>query len=257
MISIDTVYQKVLALANKEQRGYITPQEFNLFADQAQKEIFEQYFYDLNQWSRRPGNNMGHSDMKDILESKVSAFEHWAATPNGNLQNEYGDINLEHLQNFYRLIEVRVDYDDGNGYNVAEEMTAKEFRKYENSPLTKYSNKKPIYLHYFNGYDRIKIFPHPPQNTFINPNTGVTSDDVRISYIRKPKKPNWTYVVSSNQTALYNASAADAQNFELHPSDESELVYRILALAGISLQRPEITQAASSMEGAKLQQEKQ
>jgi hypothetical protein len=47
MISIDTVYQKVLALANKEQRGYITPQEYNLFADHAQMEIFEQYFYDL------------------------------------------------------------------------------------------------------------------------------------------------------------------------------------------------------------------
>ena len=29
MVSIDTVYQRVLALANKEQRGYITPQYFN------------------------------------------------------------------------------------------------------------------------------------------------------------------------------------------------------------------------------------
>ena len=38
MILIDSVYQKVLALANKEQRGYITPQDFNLFADQAQME---------------------------------------------------------------------------------------------------------------------------------------------------------------------------------------------------------------------------
>ena len=38
-ISIDRVYQKVLTFANKEQRGYITPQEFNLFADQAQMEI--------------------------------------------------------------------------------------------------------------------------------------------------------------------------------------------------------------------------
>ena len=44
MISIDTVYQKVLAVANKEQRGYITPQEFNFFADQAHKEILEQYY---------------------------------------------------------------------------------------------------------------------------------------------------------------------------------------------------------------------
>ena len=43
-ISIDTVYQRVLAIANKEQRGYITPQQFNLFANQAQLRIFEQYF---------------------------------------------------------------------------------------------------------------------------------------------------------------------------------------------------------------------
>ena len=50
-VSIDTVYQRVLAIANKEQRGYITPQEFNLFANQAQMDIFEQYFYDLNQFS--------------------------------------------------------------------------------------------------------------------------------------------------------------------------------------------------------------
>ena len=52
MVNIDTVYQRVLALANKEQRGYITPQEFNLFANQAQYEIFEQYFYDISQFSR-------------------------------------------------------------------------------------------------------------------------------------------------------------------------------------------------------------
>ena len=39
-VNVNNVYQKVLALANKEQRGYITPQEFNLFADQAQHRIF-------------------------------------------------------------------------------------------------------------------------------------------------------------------------------------------------------------------------
>ena len=47
-IPIDTVYQRVLAIANKEQRGYITSQEFNLIANQAQFDIFEQYFYEMN-----------------------------------------------------------------------------------------------------------------------------------------------------------------------------------------------------------------
>ena len=74
-VSVDTVYQRVLAIANKEQRGYITPQEFNLLANQAQLEIFEQYFYDINQFSRVPGNNTSHSDMLTTLDEKISFFK--------------------------------------------------------------------------------------------------------------------------------------------------------------------------------------
>ena len=62
MISVDTVYQRVLALANKEQRGYITPQEFNLLANQAQMEIFEQYFYDIAQYNKVSGNDAEFSN---------------------------------------------------------------------------------------------------------------------------------------------------------------------------------------------------
>ena len=51
-ISVDTIYQRVLALANKEQRGYVTPQEFNLLANQAQMTIFESYFYSKNKIDR-------------------------------------------------------------------------------------------------------------------------------------------------------------------------------------------------------------
>ena len=74
-VNIDTVYQRVLSIANKEQRGYITPQEFNLLANQAQLEIFEQYFYDLNQFGRLPGNETKYADMVDSLEEKISIFE--------------------------------------------------------------------------------------------------------------------------------------------------------------------------------------
>ena len=69
-VNIDTVYQRVLNIANKEQRGYITPQEFNLFADHAQMDIFEQYFYDLNQFGRGKGSSDELADMTDILQEK-------------------------------------------------------------------------------------------------------------------------------------------------------------------------------------------
>ena len=74
MIFIDTVYQKVLALANKEQRGYITPLEFNLLANQAQELIFEQYFYDLDQFKRRDTDETSLSDMEELIENKLAEF---------------------------------------------------------------------------------------------------------------------------------------------------------------------------------------
>ena len=43
-INVNTIYQRVLAISNKEQRGYVTPQEYNVFANAAQADIFEQYF---------------------------------------------------------------------------------------------------------------------------------------------------------------------------------------------------------------------
>jgi len=48
-INVNTVYQTVLLILNKEQRGYITPDEFNKTATQVQLDIFEQYFDNLNQ----------------------------------------------------------------------------------------------------------------------------------------------------------------------------------------------------------------
>ena len=43
-INVNTVYQTVLLILNKEQRGYITPTEFNSLGTQVQLEIFEKYF---------------------------------------------------------------------------------------------------------------------------------------------------------------------------------------------------------------------
>ena len=264
-VIIDDVYQKVLAIANKEQRGYITPQEFNLFADQAQKEIFEQYFYDLNQFNRLPGNSLGHSDMRDILEHKISLFEVWADSSNAVLANDNGEIDIEanfptttNQGGFYRIIELRIDYGATGNFKVAEEMTTKEFTKYSNSPLTIYSKNRPVYLHYKSGFGKFKIFPTPE----ITNSLGVSvPNDIRISYIRKPTRPKWGYIVSGGTTStssvvpLYNAG--DSNNFDLHESEENELVYRILKLSGIAIMRDDIMRAGQGMESLQVQQEKQ
>ena len=77
----------------------------------------------------------------------------------------------------------------------------------------------------------------------------------RNNYIAKPATVKWTYNVV-NDNALYNASASDAQNFELHESEETELVYKILELAGISLNKPGLVQLAGQEDLQGIQNEK-
>ena len=262
-VSVDSVYQKVLAFANKEQRGYITPQEFNLFADQAQMEIFEQYFYDLNQFKRVPGNSGEYSDIVSIIKDKISMFEYVGfGAYNVTISNQWGDaIDLDtDIPDLYRLGEISVWFMSTKWNEVCEQLTPKEFALRNQSALTRPTEKRPVFIKKDNqGQTRIKIFPSP--KTAGHPNlpdgTTITSPTmdagVHADYIRKPTKPSWGYVVI-NDKPLYNSNTST--DFELHLSEESELVYRILAFAGIAIEKPQLTQAAIGLEGAKVQQEK-
>ena len=42
-------------------------------------DIFEQYFYDINQFERTPGNDTEYSNMSHILQEKISPFEELAS----------------------------------------------------------------------------------------------------------------------------------------------------------------------------------
>ena len=108
-ISIDAVYQKVLALANKEQRGYITPLEFNLLANQAQLIVFEQYFYDRHQSARIAGSKINHSDVDSMLDEKISIFEKFDVP----LEERGGEVLKVNNKN-NRLKQQLVEYRKGN-----------------------------------------------------------------------------------------------------------------------------------------------
>ena len=112
MISVDRVYQKVLAIANKEQRGYITPQEFNTYANHAQMEIFEQYFYDTNQFKRLPGNDSEYHDMVDLIDEKLYIFKKSGTISHGN------SIDSIDAGNLYKSLGKVIVPSFDLGYNV-------------------------------------------------------------------------------------------------------------------------------------------
>ena len=74
-INVNTVYQTVLLILNKEQRGYMTPVEFNKIGAQSQLEIFETYFDSLNQQLRVPQADVDYSDRITNLDEQISIFK--------------------------------------------------------------------------------------------------------------------------------------------------------------------------------------
>ena len=228
MVRIDEVYQKVLAIANKEQRGYITPQEFNLFADHAQMSIFEQYFYDKNQFARRATEN----STIELLEQKIQIFE---SNP------EFFSSGDDLPEDTYQIDSVSIVLDSGKTIPM-QRVSKRELQGISSSPLLSGSALATNYYIFNNTIN----FELP---------TSLEGNNVVVELVRKPLKPQWTYVIH-NQSALYNLHDENLQDFELHSSEENNLVISILKLAGVAIKDVNLSQAATQEEVKNIQQEK-
>ena len=145
-ISVDTVYQRVLALANKEQRGYITPQEFNLIAQQAQQEIFEQYFYDAKSEDKNLKNSTEFSNIDEILDEKLSIFKAFSSIATSG---QFGTLP----SNLYRIGTVI----ENNNKTEVEQISEDEVIYLNKSPLTKPTALFPAY--YRSSQFQIQTYP--------------------------------------------------------------------------------------------------
>jgi len=234
-ISVDTVYQRVLAIANKEQRGYITPQEFNLLANQAQTEIFESYFYDLNQRERLEPEEKEYSEasISKLLERKLAPF------------TTVADVTLGHTYpSHYQIGKIFLDEMECTKMDRNELMQYKKSGRHNSMSI---NNFEAVYIDSaLNGKD---IEVYRMDGSGIPEANGVTCE-----VINAPAAVEWAYVVV-NEKALYNASAAT--NFTLHISEENTLVNKILELAGIILNKPGLVEIAASRNAAETQTQKQ
>ena len=88
-ISVNNVYQTVLLILNKEQRGYMTPLEFNKTAIQSQLEIFETYFDSINQQIRIPQTDTDYASRTVSLDEKMSIFKEFGVATSISSSNVF------------------------------------------------------------------------------------------------------------------------------------------------------------------------
>ena len=216
----------------------MTPDEFNKVGTQVQLEIFEKYFEDLNQQARVPQSNLNYANRLENIDEKVAIFKTFGNAAYNNVSvtptnyftlptvDAYG-ISVE----LYRIGEVT-----HKDQVLIQRLQRNDFYTSEKSKLTKATETFPTYL-YENNY------------LFVKPNS-ITSN-VQVEYVRKPLDVIWGFTIGSRGQYLFNENAFNpstevgSRNFELHISEQSEVILRILMYAGIIIRDPQIIQAAA------------
>jgi hypothetical protein len=221
---INSVRQTVMNILNKDNNGYITPDEFNSFAKQAQLEIFTQYFFDFknSKVSDYKGEyTSGYSDITKQIDQTIDYFSENVPlvynTPSQKFLMPSGWFLLNALY-----------------YNQKQVEHADQLKVYNllRSNLTAPNELYPAYVLQGNS---ITVYP-------LTITTGVET-----YYVRYPYDPKWTYTLV-NGSPLFNQSASDYQDFELTPSDFPKLVVKICEYAGTSIREQEVVANAKQEE---------
>ena len=128
-----------------------------------------------------------------------------------------------------------------NGY-VCRKVTKNELKRIISS--TRHSGGEPIYIDSPDSLNH-EINVYTP--------TALATTDVTCEVFKKPIKVEWGYVVV-NEKALYNSNTSI--DYTLHESEEDTLVFKILEIAGIVMNKVGLVQASSQVNANETQIQK-
>jgi hypothetical protein len=233
-INVNTVYTTVLSILNKEQRGYLTPYEFNQLAAQVQLEIFESFFEDYNQYIRMPKTDVEFASRMDHIHEEFQVFEKNAAASAvaGNVYTQ--PVDLHRFGSAF--------YEIGKNSPELGIVSRRDYHQQRLSPLTQPTSNFPIAI-----YQEDKLTVYPQSSTPL-------VSDVGFNYIRKPLDPIWGFTVGTLGQYIYDSTAyvvgppaTGSRDFEISESQQTEVILKILQYAGVVIRDTQIIQVAGGL----------
>jgi hypothetical protein len=225
MISVQSVYESVKNLANKDQKGFVTPEVFNSFAKIAQLNVFQEVFMKSSQGRKLQKGMMDAEDGLSFYERNRADLGGFSKTQ--GLVKSGGGFNFP--DDFYSLISVKTR----NIPAVKVDIIYDERKAMEivNSTLSAPTEEYPVAL----VSNKIEVFP-------------TSTSKVDIKYYRTPKPPRYSMnVYSLNGSPVEQFDPSSSENFELPSHYEQDVVFEIAKMVGVNL-KEQIIQAYGQSE---------
>jgi hypothetical protein len=229
MISIDWVYKTVQFFANSDLMGNVKPDETRLAVNAAVEDIINDYFSEINRLANRENRGLignGLENMTDRMRDRVLYFL--------TIKDLTFDTDRFNLPDDLKIID-SVYFQDTE-VELCKNM--REFNVIKNLPDTN-TNDYPIGIRIGND---IKIVPSTIQ------------DNVSINYLRKHNIANWTFNIIGG-TEIFNPSAPDFQDIDLHPSEQFNVIIKTLMFFGINLKEQDIVNASGNIQQQEFNQD--
>lgn len=213
MISVQSVYESVKNLANKDQKGFVTPEVFNSFAKIAQLNIFMEMFARPLEARKLQKGMMDADDGMSFYERNRADLNHFATS---QFITKAGG-GFEFPEDFYSLISIKtrgippvkvdVIYDERKALEIVSSTLSAPTEEY---PIALISN-------------RIEVFP-----------TNTSKIDIR--YYRFPKAPRYSiFSLNLNGSPIEQFDPSSSEDFELPKQYEQDLVFEIAKMVGVNL----------------------
>lgn len=228
---IDRVYQTVKMLGNTEVRGNFKPADFDKALYLVILEKFDEYPFELNRALNRQNRGLISNGLANVPDDILEKMQHFSteailayATDRFVIPADCRDIDA-------------ILYLDKNEIVLAK--NTKAFNHIANFKHTAPTTSYPIGLRMGN---KIKVLP------------ATIIADVKMYYLRNPLIPKWTYVVIDG-VEIFNPSAGDFQDIDMHPSEEDDIITRVCIKMGINLKEPDLEASAIRKESEEFNQQ--
>ena len=194
-INVNKVYKSVLSILNKEQRGYLTPYEFNNLARQAQLEMLDGLFYQYNQFLNVENfnrTNEGYADLAEKIHEQIDVhYKEHLFVASSDYNTTTGVANLP--SDVFKVLDIT-----SKSKSIQLEKVNKNRIPYlTSSKLTAPSSKFPIY--YETGASGSVV------STIVTSPASLSG--LEISYVAKPEDPRFGYTIDTNYgTEIYDSN---------------------------------------------------
>lgn len=216
---LDRIKRKVFTYLNTEGRGNIKVERFNLLCHDAIQQRQDELINEIVRYENRENRGLGGNMLENLPDRTREKLLWWLT-----------EDALTETSGAYTLPDDHAyldDITDSDGTSLELTKGRKDFNIVKNYATSDY----PVC--YLTG-STLKTYP-------------IGLGELTISYLRQPLKPKWTYTVVGNNE-LFNQSASDFVDADIHPTEEDEIVAKVLLACGINLKENDIVNVSMQKE---------